>query len=345
MKAWVLHDINQFTLDDIDKPTPAEGEVLVKVKSVGICGSDIPRVYVTGAHNMPQSIGHEFAGDVVELGTGTDSRWEGKRVGVFPLVSCGECPMCKKKKFEMCRHYTYIGTRRDGAFAEYVAVPEKNLIELSDDVSYEEGAMLEPASIAAHAFRKTPMEKEEKVVIYGMGTIGFLLLMLLKEAGYHNIYAIGNKKEQGELAAKLGLEPERFINIKEDEEARAIGEDGADVVFECVGKNVCYEKSLELAAPGARICLIGNPFTDMNLDLEVYWRILRNQLTISGSWSSTFTKDGDDDWNYVLTRLKSRRISFEDLVTHRYALEDIVKGFEIMRDKTEAHVKIMANLE
>ena len=136
MKAWVLHDVNDLRLEEVPTPSPGEQEVLVAVKAAGICGSDIPRIYYTGAHTHPLIPGHEFSGEVVELGKGTDKNWLGQRVGVFPLIPCGECDQCRKKQYEMCRKYNYLGSRRNGGFAEDVAVPAWDLVSLSKHVSF-----------------------------------------------------------------------------------------------------------------------------------------------------------------------------------------------------------------
>ena len=154
MKAWVLEDIGKIQYKEVSKPLPGEHEVLVEVKAAGICGSDIPRIYQTGAHRMPLIPGHEFAGRVVQTGENTDAKWQNKRVGIFPLIPCHNCVACQKGQYELCRNYSYLGSRRDGGFAEYVAVPECNLIELPENVSYEEAAMLEPMSVACHAPRR-----------------------------------------------------------------------------------------------------------------------------------------------------------------------------------------------
>ena len=114
MKAWVLHGIGDFRLEEADEPVLAKGEVLVSVKAAGICGSDIPRVYRTGTYSYPTIPGHEFSGMVVKTGEGADPGWLNKRVGVFPLIPCGSCVPCKKRQYEMCRHYGYLGSRQDG---------------------------------------------------------------------------------------------------------------------------------------------------------------------------------------------------------------------------------------
>ena len=154
MKAWVLHDIAQIRCEEIEKPKITENEVLVAVRAVGICGSDIPRIYKTGAYSFPLIPGHEFSGIVVESSSEKNKAWIGKRVGVFPLIPCKSCMPCRKKQYEMCRSYSYLGSRRDGGFAQYVAVPVDNLVELPETVSFEAAAMLEPMSVAVHAMKR-----------------------------------------------------------------------------------------------------------------------------------------------------------------------------------------------
>ena len=158
MKAYVLEGINQLKYKEIKMPELHEGEVLVEVKAAGICGSDIPRIFETGTYHFPTIPGHEFSGQVVSAYDGEQNPWIGKRVGIFPLIPCMECFTCKKVEYEMCRNYNYLGSRCDGGFAEYVAVPEWNLIELPDKVSYEEAAMLEPAAVALHAVRRLDLQ-------------------------------------------------------------------------------------------------------------------------------------------------------------------------------------------
>lgn len=203
MKAWVLHGVEDIRFENSAIPEPTGREVLVAVQAAGICGSDIPRIYKTGAHIHPLIPGHEFSGVVERAGTLADKRLEGKRVGVFPLIPCRECLSCKKQQYELCRNYSYLGSRRNGGFAEYVLVPEWNLIELPADVSFEEAAMLEPMAVAVHAMRRVQLRKSDTVVVYGLGTIGMLLVMFLMDAGIRNILAVGNKEFQQELACKL----------------------------------------------------------------------------------------------------------------------------------------------
>ena len=186
MKALTLHKLGDLRIDETAVPHPGENEALVAVRAAGICGSDIPRTYKTGAYFYPLIPGHEFSGIVESIGAGVDSRWRGKRVGVFPLIPCRTCMPCRKKQYEMCRHYSYLGSRRNGGFAEYVAVPSDNLIELAEDISYEQAAMMEPMAVAVHAIRKAGIgtsacgtgKKDTilRIAVCGLGTSGMLLV-------------------------------------------------------------------------------------------------------------------------------------------------------------------------
>ena len=349
MKALVLSDVEKNKVEDIAKPSPKQGEVLVRVKACGICGSDIPRAYKDGAHNMPLVIGHEFAGEVEELGEGVDLQWLGRRVGIFPLIPCNECECCKNRKYEMCKNYSYLGSRRDGGFAEFVTVPAWNLIELPKSVEFEEAAMLEPMAVAVHAIRQVDAKVNDVVCVMGLGTIGLLTVMFLKEMGCKNILVVGNKNSQREKAIELGLSADDFCDSNlwdvKSWVAEKTKDHGIDVFFECIGKNESVSLGVELAAPSGKVCLVGNPHSDMKLDRDIYWKILRNQLTLLGTWNSSFTWDKNDDWHYVIEALKRGNIQPEKLITHRFELEDILQGFEIMRDKTEEYVKVMGIIE
>lgn len=351
MKAWVLHDIGNIQYEDVGKPQINEEEVLVSVRAVGICGSDIPRIYRDGAHNMPLIPGHEFAGEVVEVGRRVDRKWLQKKVGIFPLIPCHTCIACRKGRYEMCRQYSYLGSRRDGSFAEYVAVPEKNLVELPEGVKFEQAAMLEPMSVAVHAMRRFSVSESDTVAVCGLGTIGMLLVMFLLERGIQNVLAIGNKDYQREKVLALGLPESQFCDSRQEivESWLKAHTDGAgvDVFFECVGRNETVSQAINLTAPGGSVCLVGNPYTDMILDKQTYWKILRNQLEVTGTWNSSFLSDSDEeawrstDWYYVLRLLEQKKIAPESFISHRLNLENLEEGLHIMRDKSEDYLKVM----
>ena len=210
MNAWVLHGVDKLKYEETDIPVLKDGEVLVKIKAAGICGSDIPRIYRDGAHQMPLIPGHEFSGEVVEIGRWVDEDWLHKRVGVYPLIPCHDCESCRVGYFEMCKNYSYLGSRQNGGFAEYVAVPVHNLIAVPDTVSYEQAAMLEPMAVAVHAMRQLNPAQTDTVVVYGLGTIGLLLTMFLTEKGIEDIFVIGNKASQKEMIKSIGIPEESY---------------------------------------------------------------------------------------------------------------------------------------
>lgn len=348
MKAWILQGTNHIYYEEAARPQPAEHEVLVAVRAAGICGSDIPRIYQTGAHVHPLIPGHEFSGQVIQLGKSADSKWLNRRVGVFPLIPCRNCAACRKQHYELCRDYSYLGSRRDGGFAEYVSVPEWNLMELPDNVSYRQAAMMEPMAVAVHAMRKAlaaDADRRTSIAVCGFGTIGILLAMFLIEAGYSDLYVIGNKEFQKEIAVKLGIDERRFYDNQNSgaHEWLMAQTDGAgvDVFFECVGKNETAAAAVMGTAPNGTVQLVGNPASDMLFEKNVYWKILRDQLTVRGSWNSSFRRDREDDWHYVLNRLQNGRIHPEQCVTHSFSLEQLEQGLSIMRDKTQPYIKVM----
>ncbi len=347
MNAWVLRGIGDISMETVKKPELKEGEVLVAVKAAGICGSDIPRIYQTGAYSYPLIPGHEFSGVVKATGADTkeSSRWLGKRVGVFPLIPCGCCVPCRKRKYELCRNYSYLGSRRDGGFAQAVAVPEKNLLLLPDSVSFQEAAMLEPMAVAVHAMRRVEWSFSHKIVVCGLGTIGLLLVMFLREAGIKNLFVVGNKESQRQQILNMGLEEDSYCDGRARDVVSWILEHtdgaGADVFFECVGKNETYALAVDSVAPLGQICLVGNPYSDMRLEKAVYWKILRNQLTVTGTWNSSFTGDKSDDWHYVMERLAQKRVHPETLISHRIPFERLDQGLLVMRDKKEDYCKVM----
>lgn len=346
MKAHILYGPNDIKFEDADMPTLGDGEVLLKVRAAGVCGSDIPRIYKTGAHKSPLIPGHEFAGEVVDAKDASCKTWIGKRVGVFPLIPCKKCGPCREKLYEMCRNYDYLGSRRDGGFAEYVAAPVSNLLVLPENVPFEEAAMLEPMSVAMHAIRRACVKSTDRVVVFGLGTIGLFVTMLLRQMGLEEILVVGNKDFQREQVLRLGVDKDnfcdsRYVDVK-DWIMSNTDNNGADVFFECVGKNDCVSLGVSTTAPSKTVCLVGNPYSDMTLDKDTYWKILRNQLTITGTWNSSYTGDEDDDWHKVLRLLADEKIKPAKFISHRFDLEHLQKGFEIMRDKSEDYVKVMA---
>ncbi len=374
MRAQVLYGIGNLKYVDVEKPAPKSGEALIKVERCGICGSDVPRIYKTGAHNMPLIPGHEMAGIIEDCPDRPDL--VGKRTGIFPLIPCKECTQCREGHYEMCEKYDYLGSRSDGGFAEYVVAPIWNLLPVPEEIGPDDAAMLEPMCVAVHALRLVGLldpevsnsrvtnklksegnaangTNDKCIVVCGLGTIGLLTALFLKDAGYNDVIFVGNKDIQKKKLLEMGYAEARFIDVRYCDPVAAImdrsGGAGADYYLECIGRSESYEQAVKCTGPLGHIMLVGNPASDMELPREVYWKILRNQMTLRGTWNSGFP----DDWSYALERLaswtadkSSGATTFlpSNLITHHFTLEDLPKGLDIMHRKSEDYVKVMVEI-
>ncbi|MCM1070478.1 MAG: galactitol-1-phosphate 5-dehydrogenase [Bacteroides sp.] len=346
MKANVLYGINDLrVVRDYEVPKLKPGEVLVKVGYAGICGSDVARVFKTGTYHFPTVIGHEFSGTVVDVKAGVDSKWIGKRVGVFPLKPCFECPSCKAGSYETCDSYDYLGSRCDGGFEEFVAVPEWNLLELPDSVGLDVAAMLEPVSVAIHALNRVQTVKGKTVAIIGPGTIGNIVAKVAKCRGASKIIMIG--RTQAKLDFALSESADVIINSKTQnvaEEVRRCTEGlGADIVVEGTGASQSLSIALGIANKGCDVILMGNPIEDFSLEKNVYWTILRKQLSLYGTWNSSF-KAMKDDWIEALRLIESGQLNLAPLISHRLAFDQLLDGLKIMENRDILSNKVILKI-
>ena len=341
MKAYVLNGVNRLDYMDVDKPVPGPGEVVVEVKAAGICGSDIPRIFVNGTYHFPTIPGHEFSGIVESAGDEEGRKFIGKRVGVFPLIPCMKCRPCLDRKYEMCMNYNYLGSRCDGGFAEYVLVPTRNLIEIPDEVSFEEAAMLEPASVGIHAVRMAGAQGAHSAVIFGPGTIGLLIAQWLRVLGVKDIFIAGTNDGQKKMAASLGFDRFYIGNCVERILDETDGQ-GTDIAVECAGYDSVLADCINLAARKGTVITVGNPHGDVRLDRDIYWKILRKQLRITGTWNSSFVpEEEDDDWRKTIKAITEGKLMPAEQITHKLPFDSLMDGLKIMRDKTEYYNKIM----
>ena len=345
MKAYVLEAVNQLVWKDIEIPPLKAGEVLVAVKTAGICGSDIPRIFVNGTYHFPTIPGHEFAGVVEKVYGPAEQEWLGKRVGVFPLIPCGECPQCKAKQYEMCGHYNYLGSRCDGGFAEYVAVPVWNLIELPEEMDLREAAMLEPASVALHAVRQLELQGKQTAALFGLGTIGSIIVQWLSYYGLNKMYATGHWEQFGELMRQTANDDYEFKNTTDRDSISWIQERtnqvGVDIAIDCVGTSESLEDCLAVVRPGGQILVVANPKGELQLSQNAYWKLMRKQLTLRGTWNSSFIHDDQDDWHTVIDACCSKQIHLKPLITHELPFEALREGLDVMRDKRDYRNKVM----
>lgn len=207
MKAAVLYGIGDIRNEMVDIPDINENEVLINVKYVGICGSDLPRAMISGLSGntkYPLILGHEFSGKIVKVGENVNRLMVGDRVAVSPLVPCGKCEYCKEGYYGLCEDYKIIGTRVNGAMAEYVKVPQDSVLKIPDSLDYETAAGIEPATIAYHGVAKTRIEPGNSVAVLGCGPIGQFAIQWAKIFGASKIYAFDIFEDKLSLAKKLG---------------------------------------------------------------------------------------------------------------------------------------------
>lgn len=329
MKAYVLHGIGDLRCEDCPMPELRPGWALIKVLAAGICSSDIPRIFEKGTYHFPTIPGHEFCGVVERTANPEDSGWIGRRVGVFPLIPCMACPSCAKGEYETCSHYDYVGSRRDGGFAEYAAAPVWNLIQLPGEISDVQGALLEPAAVALHAVRRADIRPHSSVCVVGTGGIGLLAGQWARRCGADRVVIKGRSCEKEALARRCGLD---YTGVTPEERF--------DRVIEAVGSSAALEESLTLAAPGGRVVLMGNPDGSKTLAQNVYWQILRKQLTLSGTWNSSYG-GADSDWEASVRAIAQGALGVEKIVTHIVDKADLPRALHMMRSRTGPFCKIV----
>ena len=333
MKAYNLHAINDLRYEDVKMPECPNGWAIIQVKATGICSSDVPRVFTKGTYHFPTIPGHEFSGIVFSVSGEDNKRWIGKRVGIFPLIPCRECQSCAEKHYEMCEHYDYIGSRRDGAFAEYVAVPIWNLVELPDNVPFEVAAMMEPFAVALHALKMGKISSGMNVGIIGTGMIGIAAGQWAKKFGANQVTVVGRSEDKRKIAEDCHL---RYIVCTDSDKVEEF-----DFVIEAVGTPNAIELAISATKRGGQLVLMGNPSGDITIKQSVYWKILRKQLLVTGTWNSSYDGTYPSDWTDVVHSLANNEIEAESLITHKYSHDQLYEGLELMKQHKEPYCKVM----
>ena len=348
MKAGVVHAREDIRFEDIEKPVPGEGQVLIKVKYTGICGSDVPRVNADACHFFPNVLGHEFSGTVEETGKGVVSLKAGDRVAGVPLIPCMICEDCQKGNYSLCKHYSFIGSREFGSFAEYVVVPEKNAVKFDDEVSFEQGAFFEPATVALHGLKRVPYEGGKMVAILGGGTIGMFVMQWAKIFGAAEAVVFDIEPSRLELGKRLGatagintLEKDFMAQAMELTEGR-----GFDYVFETAGNTITMKMAFELAANKANVCFVGTPTKDLSFSVKEWENMNRKEFTLTGSWMSYSAPFPGQEWKAVAHYFKTGALKFdESFIYKKVPLAKIADAFEWYKTPGTVKGKILIDSE
>ncbi|MDR1291886.1 MAG: galactitol-1-phosphate 5-dehydrogenase [Clostridiales Family XIII bacterium] len=347
MKACVLHGIGDLRYEDAPMPEIADDEVLLRIRAAGICGSDVPRVFTKGTYRFPTIPGHEFAGEAVRVNDG-DEPFLGGRFAVFPLLPCFTCDACADGEYQQCRDYDYYGSRRDGAFAEYIAVKKWNLVAIPDGVSFEEAAMAEPCAVALHALKRFGVVGGDAVAVFGAGTIGLLIGQAARAWGADKVVLFDVDGKKIEFAKSIGFE--HAVNSAAADPAEYIMSltdgKGADLCLDAAGVPQAVGGAIRVASRSGKLVLMGNPSGDIIIPQKTYWEILRRQLTLKGTWNSSYGGgDGggrkDDDWTLALDGVRDGVFDLKPLITHRFALAECGEAFRVASDPSEFSVKVM----
>ncbi len=336
MKAAVWHGGKDIRIEEVPKPKIKDDEVLVKVKAVGICGSELHAFEgVSQRRTPPLVMGHEFSGEIVELGKNVNNLNIGEKVTVDPLKRCGTCTPCVRGQGSVCRNVKLLGLHTSGAFAEFIAVPVLNCYVLPENVSFEEGAMAEPLAVGIRAVNSTDVKLGDTTVVIGAGIIGSMIQKAAKAAGAGLLIVSDVVDYRLDYSKKLGADI--TINSKTEDPVTRIMEltngSGVDVVFEAVGLEATVQQGLRMLGIGGKLTIIGMLSKIMSLDVL---SIVTRELQVRGSYAYA-----QDDFRRALNYLCSRKIDVKPLITNVMPLEKVKEGFEMLSEKRGNVLKII----
>jgi L-iditol 2-dehydrogenase len=327
MKSLLLKEYLQLELADFPQPEPGPGEVLIRVAACGICGSDVHGYDGTSGRRIPPIVmGHEAAGIVAATGAGVSSFKVGDRVTFDSTVYCGECAFCKRGEVNLCDRREVIGVscgdyRRHGAFAEYIAVPERILYHLPEAMSFPEAAMLEAISVALHAVHVTGDVKGQIALVIGAGMIGLLTMQAARAAGAARVMIADIDTTRLNLARSLDVDEALNLSGAEltQEILKQTGGVGADVVLEAVGRNETIATAIDCVRKGGTVTLIGNITPKVELPLQ---KVVSRQIRLQGSAASA------GEYPEAIELVASGQIKVTPLITAVAPLEDGPQWFK-----------------
>lgn len=337
MKTIVIKEPHTAVFSDVTQPQLREGQVLVRVASVGICMSDVE--ILNGTHpgiKYPIIPGHEWCGTVVRVGSGVGRLKGGERVVVEGHNFCGSCFWCRRGETHLCAAYSEFGFTMPGAYSEYVAVRSDLAHPIAEGLSFEKAALTEPAACAGHGMLRASVQPGDDVVIIGPGTIGLLGVGWARLLGARHIVVIGRRRANEAVARAMGAT--HYLTVKD--EALVLVRDltdgrGADVVFEAAGNETVIPLALDLARPGGTVSLVGIAGAGRKIPFESDAFCLKD-LRVHGILayrSAIFVR--------TLRLIESGLLNVELLITHRFPLKDYALAFELLQSRRDPVIKIL----
>ncbi len=329
MKAAVLTQNRTILYQDIEQPSMQADSVLVRVAASGICGSDIPRFFHNGVHFYPIVLGHEFSGEVVEVGSAVKRVRVGDRVSGAPLLPCMQCADCQKGNYSLCKHYSFIGSRQQGSNADYIAIPERNAVVFDPSTSFEQGAMFEPSTVALHGVLQCDYRGGGSVAILGGGTIGIFTMQWARLLGARSIAVFDISPERLALAKRMGADA--TFDTREAgflESAKDFSGGGFDYVFETAGAAPTMKMAFALAANKAHVCFIGTPHVDLTFTPAEWENMNRKEFRLTGSWMSYSAPFPGKEWTMTAEYYADGRLKFDEaFIGERYPMDRAQEAF------------------
>ena len=329
MRVATLRAPKNIEVHEKPVPTPSDGEVILKVEYCGICGSDV-HGYLNGVMVPPGTVmGHECSGVIAEMGKGVEDFHVGDRVVAKPIAQCGECPSCKRGQYSLCvkafDRAIGITTAHDGAMAELVKIeyPKTMLYRLPDNVSFEQGALVEPLSTSLHGVRLSRLRPGDSAVVIGAGTIGLGVIQFLRAAGAGRIIALEVSEAKAALAAKAGadavLDPTKEGEAVRERILGLTDGIGAEVVYECSGSPFGFQNALWFSRAGGQVMVIG--IVDREIPFNPFMMVLAEteMKAVLGYY---------DEFAHVLHFLERGRVNADMLISDVIPLDEVQKGFE-----------------
>ncbi|MDD4860127.1 MAG: alcohol dehydrogenase catalytic domain-containing protein [Dehalococcoidales bacterium] len=336
MKAAVLRGKRDIRVETVPDPKVEPGSVVIKVRACGICGTDL-HAYRLG-DKVGLIMGHEFSGDVTEVGAGVADIKKGDRVVAVGFRPCGECYWCKQGLTARCTNMKLAGEHFAGAMAEYVLVPNAGLnrtvFKITDAVSYEQGATVEPVSVGSFSVRRSKIAPEDAAVVIGAGIIGLGIVQVLKAVGVKKVIVAGRRASRLK-AAKISGADMVIDAAKEDTVAAILNATnglGADVVYECAGQQTTYDQALQIARGGGKVILVAL------YEQPITWKPItatNKNLTMIGILGGHFTS--------TLEYMNAGKVNTKPLISHTFSLDKAPEAFRTQADAPDA-IKVMLKM-
>ncbi len=338
MLAGIYTGVESLKFQEWPKPELGPGEILVKVRYAGICGTDM--MIHAGKHPRvvpPRVLGHEIFGTVAESRVSAGSPLkEGDRVAVFPLISCGQCAPCREGNAHVCEKLGLLGIDADGGFAEYIKTTAEQLIPVPPSVDDEQAALVEPLSVAVHVVRTSRFTAGDTAVVTGAGPIGNLIAQVLRAVGARHVLVSEAMPFRRELAARMGFAVVNPLEVKPVEVVRRLtGENFVDHVFEATGATAAYRDAVQCCKVRGHITFVGLPKSAPEVDVL---NLVFKEIRTSGARVYT-----PKDFRVAISLLERNAIDVRSVVTDRLPLKDIEIGLQRMHNP-DSSLKILFSL-